>query len=222
MFHPDFITLQIVFCCLDCTFVLHGMLKGLTLSVFCLCLNHTDHWLWLDRSVVDYTNWEQSAEDEEYNDYNYDCAFISTTTKQWQKQHCLYDRSPFICKTVKGKSSQSHVLHVKCCSKWIFVSNIFIAFNYFKLLQFHSLLSKDNGTLMSAYIPLMLWLWMENFHFLWSWYTSIIVFSFYCLLQTVKPYDVIMVSYPITDLSYQPEWVLQQVVHSVTEPWLHS
>ncbi|XP_027025082.2 macrophage mannose receptor 1b [Tachysurus fulvidraco] len=58
---------------------------------------HAEHWLWLDRSVVDYTNWEESP--DEY--YNGDCAFISITTKQWIKRHCIYDSSPFICKTPK-------------------------------------------------------------------------------------------------------------------------
>ncbi|XP_053349941.1 macrophage mannose receptor 1-like isoform X2 [Clarias gariepinus] len=59
---------------------------------------HTEHWLWLDRSVVDYTNWEESTE---HDGYTQDCAFISTKTKQWGKQHCIYGYSSFICKTAK-------------------------------------------------------------------------------------------------------------------------
>ncbi|MCI4377658.1 hypothetical protein PGIGA_G00205990 [Pangasianodon gigas] len=59
---------------------------------------HAEHWLWLDKTVVDYTNWEKSTD---YDGYKQDCAFISTTTKQWGKQHCLYDYASFICKTAK-------------------------------------------------------------------------------------------------------------------------
>ncbi|XP_066536374.1 macrophage mannose receptor 1-like [Hoplias malabaricus] len=63
------------------------------------------HWLWTDNSVVDYTNWDQSGDsrdDEDYYDYreNY-CAFISATTKKWGKQHCRYSRAQFICKIAK-------------------------------------------------------------------------------------------------------------------------
>ncbi|KAI5104059.1 macrophage mannose receptor 1 precursor [Silurus meridionalis] len=66
---------------------------------------YADHWLWLDKSVVDYTNW---GEPSEYESYEHDCAFISTQTKQWEKQHCLYTHSPFICKTPKGNLHQSN------------------------------------------------------------------------------------------------------------------
>ncbi|KAK3546334.1 hypothetical protein QTP70_025673, partial [Hemibagrus guttatus] len=58
---------------------------------------HAEHWLWLDRSVVDYTNWEDITEDY----YNSDCAFISSETKQWRKRHCTYESAEFICKTLK-------------------------------------------------------------------------------------------------------------------------
>ncbi|XP_072544232.1 macrophage mannose receptor 1-like [Salminus brasiliensis] len=62
------------------------------------------HWRWTDNSVVDYTNWEESGEEDEDDDDSYDsknCVFISSTTKQWKKRHCGYSYGLFICKIAK-------------------------------------------------------------------------------------------------------------------------
>ncbi|XP_036453380.1 macrophage mannose receptor 1-like isoform X2 [Colossoma macropomum] len=66
------------------------------------------HWKWLDDSVVDYTNWEESGDQSEDLDHYYyffphegDCALISSRTKQWRKHHCRYNEAMFICKTAK-------------------------------------------------------------------------------------------------------------------------
>uniref|UniRef100_A0A4W4DQZ6 Mannose receptor, C type 1b n=1 Tax=Electrophorus electricus TaxID=8005 RepID=A0A4W4DQZ6_ELEEL len=65
---------------------------------------HADHWLWLDNSAVDYTNWEPS-ENEDSSEYLF-CASISVISKQWRKSHCG-NRLPFICKVAKGETVQS-------------------------------------------------------------------------------------------------------------------
>ncbi|KAG9273997.1 hypothetical protein AMEX_G10790 [Astyanax mexicanus] len=62
------------------------------------------HWLWVDKSVVDYTNWEQSNNDEEEEDDGYEgknCAFISAESKQWKQNHCVYSYAMSICKIAK-------------------------------------------------------------------------------------------------------------------------
>uniref|UniRef100_A0A3B1JA80 Mannose receptor, C type 1b n=1 Tax=Astyanax mexicanus TaxID=7994 RepID=A0A3B1JA80_ASTMX len=64
------------------------------------------HWLWVDKSVVDYTNWEQSNndEEEEEEDDGYEgknCAFISAESKQWKQNHCVYSYAMSICKIAK-------------------------------------------------------------------------------------------------------------------------
>ncbi|KAI4903512.1 hypothetical protein NFI96_027557 [Prochilodus magdalenae] len=65
-------------------------------------------WQWLDDSVVDYTNWEESGDhseiDEEYFYFGHgerNCALITANTKQWRKRHCRYSEAMFICKTAK-------------------------------------------------------------------------------------------------------------------------
>lgn len=80
-----------------------------------LCLNPAGHWKWLDSSVVDYTNWGESTD---FKDYDQECAFISTETKQWGKQHCTHSYAKYICKTAKGNKRQRRVLvlHIKRCS----------------------------------------------------------------------------------------------------------
>uniref|UniRef100_A0A3B4D8F7 Mannose receptor, C type 1b n=1 Tax=Pygocentrus nattereri TaxID=42514 RepID=A0A3B4D8F7_PYGNA len=69
---------------------------------------YVGHWKWLDNSVVDYTNWEESGgqiEDDDDGHYFFtfeaDCALISSRTKQWRKHHCRYNEAMFICKTAK-------------------------------------------------------------------------------------------------------------------------
>ncbi|XP_066536475.1 macrophage mannose receptor 1-like [Hoplias malabaricus] len=69
------------------------------------------HWLWTDNSVVDYTNWDQSEDsrdDDDYDDSSYfsyyrdnDCASIHSITKKWVKRHCRYSSAQFICKITK-------------------------------------------------------------------------------------------------------------------------
>lgn len=70
-----------------------------------LLSNYTGHWLWSDNSVVDYTNWASTNENEDdYEDHSWspDCALISTKSKKWKKRHCDYTVLPFICKTPKS------------------------------------------------------------------------------------------------------------------------
>ncbi|XP_072544729.1 macrophage mannose receptor 1-like [Salminus brasiliensis] len=69
--------------------------------------SYKGHWQWLDNSVVDYTNWEESGDNVDNNDdednvfSNKHCVFISSTTKQWRNSHCEYNSKMFICKTAK-------------------------------------------------------------------------------------------------------------------------
>ncbi|XP_067462381.1 macrophage mannose receptor 1-like [Thunnus thynnus] len=55
---------------------------------------HRGRWLWLDKTVMDYTNWEQG----EPNDNNY--AAIKTADGTWRTGNRWYDRA-YICKTAK-------------------------------------------------------------------------------------------------------------------------
>ncbi|XP_076828848.1 macrophage mannose receptor 1-like isoform X2 [Brachyhypopomus gauderio] len=66
---------------------------------------HGGHWLWHDDSVVDYTNWDPSENDDSSEDEAV-CASISTITTQWSKRHCA-KRFPFICKVAKDTKSES-------------------------------------------------------------------------------------------------------------------
>ncbi|KAL7876288.1 hypothetical protein AOLI_G00112510 [Acnodon oligacanthus] len=72
--------------------------------------NNAGNLQWIDNSVVDYTNWDETAEPEytgyeyehfSYQENKYDCAVISTTTTLWQMQLCRSSRLPFICKKAK-------------------------------------------------------------------------------------------------------------------------
>ncbi|XP_042284935.1 macrophage mannose receptor 1-like [Thunnus maccoyii] len=55
---------------------------------------HRGRWLWLDKTVMDYTNWEEG----EPNDNNY--AAIKTADGTWRTGNRWYDRA-YICKTAK-------------------------------------------------------------------------------------------------------------------------
>ncbi|XP_052404337.1 macrophage mannose receptor 1b isoform X2 [Carassius gibelio] len=69
-----------------------------------LFLSQKGNWLWLDNTVVDYTNWEDTNYyEDDYRRYPWDteCASISTTSDKWKKQNCDYTMLPFICKTPK-------------------------------------------------------------------------------------------------------------------------
>lgn len=52
-------------------------------------------WMWLDRTVLDYTNWAADEPDSDFGN-------IATQDGTWQSGHRWHDR-PFICKTPKGK-----------------------------------------------------------------------------------------------------------------------
>uniref|UniRef100_A0A8B9H709 Mannose receptor, C type 1b n=1 Tax=Astyanax mexicanus TaxID=7994 RepID=A0A8B9H709_ASTMX len=67
------------------------------------CLDHTGHWKWLDNSVVDYTNWEESVNPDENH-------VISSRTKQWRPVHCEHNSNMYICKTAKGNYTIVFVL----------------------------------------------------------------------------------------------------------------
>ncbi|KAK5860194.1 hypothetical protein PBY51_021689 [Eleginops maclovinus] len=54
---------------------------------------HKGTWMWLDTTVMDYTNW---AEDEPHNDY----AEMGTTDGAWKTGRRWHDR-PYICETPK-------------------------------------------------------------------------------------------------------------------------
>ncbi len=53
-------------------------------------------WLWLDKTVMDYTNWDEGQP----SDYSH--GGISTSDGTWKAGHQRFDR-PYICKTPKGK-----------------------------------------------------------------------------------------------------------------------
>ncbi|XP_076840882.1 macrophage mannose receptor 1-like isoform X2 [Brachyhypopomus gauderio] len=62
---------------------------------------HEGHWLWQDNSVLDYINWNDFNDDFYYYYNEYDtCAWISGSTKHWEKYNCE-DRASFICKAAK-------------------------------------------------------------------------------------------------------------------------
>uniref|UniRef100_A0A671TZD2 Mannose receptor, C type 1b n=1 Tax=Sparus aurata TaxID=8175 RepID=A0A671TZD2_SPAAU len=60
---------------------------------------HKGTWQWLDKTVLDYTNW---ALDEPENDY----GEISTADGTWKSGRRWHDRG-YICKTAKGKDSRN-------------------------------------------------------------------------------------------------------------------
>ncbi|XP_049338780.1 macrophage mannose receptor 1-like isoform X3 [Astyanax mexicanus] len=78
---------------------------------------HDGHWKWLDNSVVDFTNWEESVNpDENHGDYDDDyhysyrskqCTVISSRTKQWRPVHCEHNSDMYICKTAKAVISST-------------------------------------------------------------------------------------------------------------------
>ncbi|TRY97664.1 hypothetical protein DNTS_035477 [Danionella cerebrum] len=76
--------------------------------------NHKGNWFWLDRSVVDYTNWASESDyedDYEGHSWNPDCALISATHKKWKKRNCEYTILPFICKTAKEVITTTETPH---------------------------------------------------------------------------------------------------------------
>uniref|UniRef100_A0A3B5ADQ8 C-type lectin domain-containing protein n=1 Tax=Stegastes partitus TaxID=144197 RepID=A0A3B5ADQ8_9TELE len=62
--------------------------------------NTKEEWLWLDRTVMDYTNWREEQFDSNYGE-------ISTSDGTWKADHGFYER-PYICKTPKGKTILFH------------------------------------------------------------------------------------------------------------------
>ncbi|MBN3307386.1 MRC1 protein, partial [Amia calva] len=58
--------------------------------------NVNGQWLWLDNSVVDYTNWN-SGEPSEHNE---ECVEIYSDTGKWNNINCN-SYKPYICKTAK-------------------------------------------------------------------------------------------------------------------------
>ncbi|XP_072544235.1 macrophage mannose receptor 1-like [Salminus brasiliensis] len=64
---------------------------------------YSGHWQWLDKSVMDYTNWMLSS--SKYDTYEErTCPFITATDYEWGIQYCNSDM-PFICKTEKVLST---------------------------------------------------------------------------------------------------------------------
>ncbi|KAI3374792.1 hypothetical protein L3Q82_021350, partial [Scortum barcoo] len=57
---------------------------------------HKEEWLWLDKTVMDYTNWVEGQ--PEYHSH----GVISTSNGTW-KANMRFLRKPYICKTPKGK-----------------------------------------------------------------------------------------------------------------------
>ncbi len=56
-------------------------------------------WMWIDNSVVDYTNWKTGMPKSET------CVDINSDSGQWNTNSCSRYRS-YICKTAKGKFNQ--------------------------------------------------------------------------------------------------------------------
>lgn len=56
----------------------------------------TGEWLWLDKTVMDYTNWDE----DQPNEHSY--GGISTSDGTWRADYQRFAR-PYICKTPKGK-----------------------------------------------------------------------------------------------------------------------
>ncbi|XP_066536664.1 macrophage mannose receptor 1-like isoform X2 [Hoplias malabaricus] len=67
--------------------------------------NHAGRWLWVDNSVLDYSNIYQSIAPHEFAHLRYyeeslHCALVSTKSMLWPKERCDH-HAPFICKTSK-------------------------------------------------------------------------------------------------------------------------
>ncbi|KAG8014277.1 Macrophage mannose receptor 1, partial [Nibea albiflora] len=60
--------------------------------------SHKGKWLWLDKTVMDYTKWGQ---DQPSDNYAHIYGVISTSDGTW-KAHYKWNYSPYICKTAKG------------------------------------------------------------------------------------------------------------------------
>lgn len=56
-------------------------------------------WMWIDNSVVDYTNWKTGMPKSD------SCVDINSDSGQWGTTSCSRYRS-YICKTAKGKLNQ--------------------------------------------------------------------------------------------------------------------
>ncbi|XP_069552423.1 macrophage mannose receptor 1 [Brachyistius frenatus] len=56
--------------------------------------SHDDEWMWIDNSVVDYTNWKAGVPNSE------SCVDINSDSGQWTTNSCSRYR-PYICKTEK-------------------------------------------------------------------------------------------------------------------------
>uniref|UniRef100_A0A8C9WMS0 Macrophage mannose receptor 1 n=1 Tax=Scleropages formosus TaxID=113540 RepID=A0A8C9WMS0_SCLFO len=62
---------------------------------------HNGQWLWIDNTVVDYTNWMAG---EPSNTVNEECVELYSDTAKWNNVHCSRYKS-YICKVAKGKES---------------------------------------------------------------------------------------------------------------------
>lgn len=65
----------------------------------------TGEWMWIDNTVVDYTNWKPRMP----NDAGY-CVEVQSSTGMWSTTNCnIY--KPYICKTAKGSLSKQMQLY---------------------------------------------------------------------------------------------------------------
>lgn len=55
-------------------------------------------WMWIDNSVVDYTNWQSRVPKLE------SCVSVSSETGQWGTTSCSRYKS-YVCKTAKGRTT---------------------------------------------------------------------------------------------------------------------
>lgn len=63
-------------------------------------------WMWIDNSVLDYTNWKQGILKSDT------CVNVHSDTGKWSTSSCSRSRS-YICKTPKGMFNQ-----LLCTSRW--------------------------------------------------------------------------------------------------------
>uniref|UniRef100_A0A8B9GUK3 Mannose receptor, C type 1b n=1 Tax=Astyanax mexicanus TaxID=7994 RepID=A0A8B9GUK3_ASTMX len=83
---------------------------------------HAGHWLWLDKSVMDYTNWK-SSEYEWFRHRNTPCVTIMES--KWRKTDCDTD-TEFICKTEKGTFQIGAVFYTFQLTKFFEVFGLYL------------------------------------------------------------------------------------------------
>lgn len=69
------------------------LMKGKTEQIYL----SAGEWLWLDKTVMDYTKWGQ----DEPNDHTH--GVISTSDGTWKTERWSWYSRPYICKAAKGK-----------------------------------------------------------------------------------------------------------------------